>query len=288
MAAAVFSEFGFFMQDNALELEKVAKSVRTRIVKMVSASKSSHVGTSLSEVEILVSLYFSFLKIDPKDPKMPLRDRFVLSKGHGCAGYYATLVERGFAPPQILDGFCRDNGTLWGHSTWKTIPGIEASTGSLGHGLSLGVGMAIAGKIDKKPYRVAVLLSDGECDEGSVWEAMLFAGHRHLDNLVAIVDYNKIQSFGRTKDVLDLEPFADKWRAARWAVTEANGHSIMELAAALSKVPFEKGKPSIIIAHTTKGKGVSFMQDSIDWHYKSPDAAQLAQALGEIDEKNIC
>lgn len=267
-------------------LWEFARKIRVRVVKMVAKSRSAHVATALSAVDILVALYFGDMRIDPQKPTWEERDRFLLSKGHGCAALYATLVERGFEDEKILDGFAVDGGTLWGHATRGTMKGIEATTGSLGHGLSIGAGMAMAGKMDGKQYRAFVLLGDGECDEGSVWEAILFAGHHKLDNLIAIVDYNKIQSFGSTKDVLDLEPFADKWRAAKWEAREANGHDIGQLVKLLDEVPFAKGKPSVIIAHTTKGKGVSFMEGNLDWHYKSPDDAQLAEAIGEINEEN--
>jgi len=256
------------------------------VLAMVHASGASHVGASLSAVDILVSLYFNVLRIDPASPADPARDRLLLSKGHGCAALYAVLAERGFAGKGILEGFSVDGGTLWGHSTWKTMPGIEASTGSLGHGLPMGAGMAIAAKADGRASRVFVILGDGECDEGSVWEAAMLSGHRRLDNLVAIVDYNKIQSLGAVKDVLGLEPFADKWRAFGWEAREINGHSHEEIIAALSAVPFKPGRPSVVIAHTVKGKGVSFMEGELAWHYKSPDAAQLESACGEIDEES--
>ena len=268
----------------AKELAASAKRVRRRIVQMTNQSHSSHSGTSLSSVDVLVSLYFGILNVSPGKESDPSRDRFILSKGHGCAALYATLVERGFAGERVLQGFSVDNGTLWGHVTWKTIPGIEISSGSLGLGLSVGLGMALAARMDKRQCRTFVMLGDGECDEGSVWEAILFAGHRHMDNLIAIVDYNKMQSFGTTKEVLDLEPFADKWRACKWAVREIDGHDFSQIWAVLSSVPFERGKPSVIISHTVKGKGVSFMEGSLDWHYKSPDEAQLKLALSEIGD----
>ncbi|MBM3229851.1 transketolase [Candidatus Parvarchaeota archaeon] len=270
------------------ELEAQARNIRKLVLGMIHKSNSSHIGTSFSIVELLVGLYFSALRVDPARPQWAQRDYFLLSKGHGCAALYATLARRGFADEKMLDGFSVDGGTLWGHSTWKTMPGIEASTGSLGHGLPIGVGLALAAKLDKRPNRVFVLLGDGECDEGSVWEALLYAGHKKLDNLVAIIDYNKVQSFGNTKDVLDLEPFSDKWKAANWAAREIDGHDFGQITKALASVPFEPGKPSVVIAHTVKGKGVSFMENSLDWHYKTPDKEQLEKSIGEIDAKNIC
>ncbi len=260
------------------EPELRARRIRCRILKMVHASKSSHVGTALSSVDILVALYFKVMRIDPKRPDWGARDIFLLSKGHGCTAQYATLVERGYADAKVLEGFAADGGTLWGHATSGTLPGVEASTGSLGHGLPIGLGMAIA----DPARRVFVLLGDGECDEGSVWEAALFAGHRRPENLVAIIDYNKIQSLGDTKDVLNLEPLADKWKALNWGVREVDGHDIGAITKALSSLPFKKGRPSVLIAHTIKGKGVSFMENKLDWHYKNPDDSQLAAALAEL------
>jgi transketolase len=266
------------------EFKERARNVRLSVLRMIKRAKAAHIGAAFSIVELLVGLYFSALRIDPKKPSGPSRDRFILSKGHSCAALYAALAERGFADGKVLEGFCADNGTLWGHSTAGTMPGIEASTGSLGHGLPIGVGMALAGKMDKAPYRVFVLLGDGEMDEGSVWEALLFAGHRKLDNLVAVVDYNKVQSFGMTAEVLGLEPLAAKFKAANWSAREIDGHSAKEIMGALAAVPLEKGRPTAIIAHTIKGKGVSFMEGTVDWHYKCPDDEQYKRAEREIME----
>jgi transketolase len=249
---------------------------------MTHRARSSHVGTCLSIADILAVLYGEVLHVDPARPDWPDRDRFILSKGHGVAAVYAVFAERGFFPKEWLDTYCQDGSKLAGHITHHGVPGVEASTGSLGHGLSIGCGMALAGKRDGRPYRVFVMLSDGECDEGSTWEAVLFAPHHRLDNLIAIVDYNKIQAFGAVKEVLDLEPLADKWRAFRWTVREIDGHDYEQIEDALTSVPFEPGKPSCIIAHTVKGKGVSFMENQLAWHYKSPNDEQLAQALAEI------
>jgi transketolase len=222
------------------------------------------------------------MRLDPARPDWEGRDRFVLSKGHAAAAAYAALAERGFFPASWLDTYCCDGARLGGHITHHGVPGVEVSSGSLGHGLSLACGMALAGHRDRQPYRVFALLSDGECDEGSVWEAALFAPQHRLDNLVAIVDYNKIQSFGTVKEVLDLEPFADKWRAFGWAVREADGHDVTGLLTLLRGLPFEAGRPSAVIAHTVKGKGVGFMEDRLEWHYRSPDADQLGRALTEL------
>ena len=255
-----------------------ASIARKRALKMVSSSNSSHIGTALSTIDLLVALYHKILKINPKNPKDQNRDIFILSKGHGCTALYAVLVGAGFADEKILEGFAQDNGTLWGHVTTGTIPGVEVSTGSLGHGLPIALGMAIA----NPSRRVFVMVGDGECDEGSVWEAILFAGHKKLENLTLIVDYNKIQSLGNTRDVLNLEPFAKKFEACNWSAKEIDGHDFKSILGAFSSLPLQKAKPSAIIAHTIKGKGVSFMENSLDWHYKSPDSGQLSKALGEL------
>lgn len=259
----------------------LATRIRVHALKMVYRAQSSHIGSSLSAVDLLVVLYSKVLKLDSTRPNWPDRDRFVMSKGHAATAFYATLAEQNFFPLRWLDAYYQDGSPLGGHVT-HGVPGVEVSTGSLGHGLSIACGMALAGKGDRQSYRVFVLLSDGECDEGSTWEAVLFAPHHRLDNLVAIVDYNKIQSFGTVKEVLDLEPLVDKWQAFGWAVKEINGHDFGQIEKALLSIPFESGKPSCIIAHTVKGKGVSFMENQLAWHYKPPDDEQLRQALAEL------
>jgi transketolase len=231
--------------------------------------------------DLVACLYWNTLRIDSANPEWPERDRFLLSKGHGAAILYATLAERGFFLVEELDTYCQNGSRLTGHAT-SGVPGVEFSSGSLGHGLPVGCGIALAAKRGKLPFRTFVLLSDGELDEGSNWEAILFAPQHRLDNLVAIVDYNKIQSFGLVKDVLDLDPLADKFRAFRWAVREVDGHNMQELTDALGSVPYESGRPTAIIAHTIKGKGVSFMEDSLAWHYKSPNDEQVKIALAEL------
>lgn len=271
--------------DTALtnDLRAFAKKLRLHTLRMTQRAKSSHVGTSFSMVEMLSVLYCKTLRIDPTDPDWAERDRFILSKGHGCAALYATLAERGFFPLSWLDTFYQNGSNLAGHITHSTVPGVEVSTGSLGHGLSIATGMALAGKRDNRPYRVFCMLSDGECDEGSTWEPILFAPQHQLDNLVAIVDYNKIQSLGTVKEVLDLEPFATKWRAFGWAVREIDGHNLDEIVDAFTALPLEKNQPSCIIAHTVKGKGVSFMEDTLLWHYRSPQGNEFEAALAEIE-----
>ena len=261
---------------------RLALAVRRDALQMTHRSNSSHIGSSLSATELLAVLYNGVLRTRPDNPASPERDRFILSKGHAAAAYYATLAERGFFPRQMLETFSQDGSQLAGHATHHAVPGIDVSTGSLGHGLSIGCGMALAAKRDDKSYRVFVLLSDGECDEGSTWEAALFAHHHKLDNLIAIIDYNKVQSFGTVKEVLDLEPLADKWRSFGWSVKEINGHDTAQIEDTLSGVPYERGKPSCCVAHTIKGKGVSFMENTVAWHYKAPNKEQLAQALQEL------
>lgn len=266
-------------------LVEISKKIRKKILKMIFNSQTSHIGSSLSTVDILTVLYFKVLSIDPKNAWAKDRDRFILSKGHACAALYATLALRGFFSEEILDEYCINGGRLPGHSTMHCASGVEVSTGSLGHGLSIGAGMAIAAKHDGYKYRVFVLLSDGECNEGSVWEAAMFAAHHKLDNLIAIVDCNKLQAFGRTKEVVNLEPLVDKWIAFGWGAKEIDGHNFTQIEKALGKVPFEKNKPNVVIAHTIKGKGVSFMEDQLVWHYKSPNKEQMELALKELDSQ---
>ena len=267
--------------DYSLPPATLATTIRAHALRMVHKANASHIGTCLSMADLLAVLYGQVLRVDPSRPDWPDRDRFILSKGHGAAIVYAALAECGFFPTTWLDDYCAPGSQLTGHIN-HSVPGVEISTGSLGHGLAVGCGIALAGKREHRPYRVYVMLSDGELDEGSNWEPTLFAPQYQLDNLVAIVDYNKIQSFGTVKDVLDLDPLGAKWAAFRWAVREIDGHNLQEIAETLASIPFETGKPSVIIAHTVKGKGISFMEDQLAWHYKSPDTRQLAQALDEL------
>jgi transketolase len=262
-----------------------AREIRRLAVEMTHRAGSSHVGSALSAADLLAALYSGILRVDPAAPSSAERDRFILSKGHACAALYAVLAGRGFFPKSWLRDFCRDGSTLAGHATHQGVPGVVVSTGSLGHGLSIGCGLALAARADAAAYRVFVLLSDGECDEGSVWEAALFAAHHSLDNLVAIVDYNKIQSLGAVAEVLRLEPFAQKWRAFGWSVAEINGHDMIEIAAALERVPRQRGRPALVLAHTVKGRGVGFMENHLLWHYRAPDAAELGRALAELDDE---
>ncbi|MBN2579216.1 MAG: transketolase [Pirellulales bacterium] len=269
--------------DRNAELRELARQIRLHSVRMTHRAKSSHVGGSLSMAEILAVLYRRVLRVSPETVEDPDRDRLVLSKGHACAGLYAILAECGFFPMDWLESFYLNGGKLAGHATCNGVPGVEVSTGSLGHGLPIACGLALAGKRDRRPYRVFAILSDGECDEGSNWEAILFAPQHQLDNLVVIVDYNKIQSLGTVKEVLDLEPFAAKWQSFRWAVREVDGHDVEALHQALASVPFEAGRPSCVIAHTVKGKGVSFMEDKLLWHYRTPQGEEYDQAMAELE-----
>jgi transketolase len=264
-------------------LRDLALRIRRHSLAMVHRVNASHIGSCFSIADILAVLYGQAMRVDPAHPHWVDRDRFVLSKGHAAAAVYAVLAERGFFPAEWLETYYRNDSPLAGHITHHGVPGVEVSTGSLGHGLSIACGMALAGKRRSMPYRVFALLSDGECDEGSTWEAAMFAPFHGLDNLVTIVDYNKIQSFGTVKEVLNLEPFADKWRAFGWSVRELDGHDIDGLGQTFAAIPFESSKPSLVLAHTVKGKGVSFMENQLAWHYRSPDAAQLATAIAELE-----
>jgi transketolase len=263
---------------------ELARRIRRHALMMTSAGGSSHIGSILSMADIIAVLYGGVLRVDPERPQWPDRDRFILSKGHAGAGVYAVLAERGFLPAARLATHNQNGSVLSGHVSHKGVPGVELSTGSLGHGLGVGAGMAYAAKLDRRLHRVFVLLSDGECDEGSNWEAILFAAHHRLDNLVAIVDYNKIQSLASVAETLALEPFAEKWRSFGWDVIEVSGHDHAELREAFLTVPPAAGRPTCIIAHTTKGRGVSFMENSVLWHYRTPRGAELDAALAEIDK----
>jgi len=272
------------LSTNLKAYKRLATRIRTDVLKMTHHAKSAHVGTSLSMADLLAVVYGGVLHVDPSRPNWPERDRFILSKGHGCAGLYAVLAARGFFPGEWLENFYQDGSRLAGHVTHTGIPGVDASTGALGHGLSIACGMALVGKRDGRSYRVFTMLSDGECDEGSTWEAVLFAPQHGLDNLIAIVDYNKIQSLGTVKEVLDLEPLVAKWEAFSWAVREIDGHDFEQIEGSLKDIPFKLGQPNCIIAHTVKGKGVSFMENKLLWHYRSPDGEELRRALAELEE----
>lgn len=267
-----------------MDSSSLALSVRRHSVRMASSGGSSHVASALSCADILSVLYADVLRVDPANPLEPDRDRFILSKGHAGSALYATLAERGFFPREWLNTHYQNGSLLSGHVSHHGIPGIEVSTGSLGHGLSIGAGMALAARLQDKNWRVFVLQSDGECDEGSVWEAAMFAGHHRLSNLVSIIDYNKIQSLASVAETLELEPFEDKWRAFGWSAIRLDGHAHEEMRAAFTSVPLERDRPTCFVLDTTKGKGVSFMENSVLWHYRSPQGVELVNALLELGE----
>jgi len=264
------------------DLEAIARKLRRHVITMISTAGSGHPGGSLSAADIITVLYFKMMRHDPKDPKWPDRDRFVLSKGHAAPILYAALAECGYFPLEWLTTMRKTGTCLQGHTDSNLTPGVDASAGSLGQGLSVGIGMALAARLDKKDYHTYVLLGDGECDEGQVWEAAMFAPNYKLDNLTAIVDFNKIQLDGFTRDIMNLEPFIDKWRAFNWEVLEIDGHDIKQTIDAIGKARSLRGKPAVIIAHTIKGKGVSFMENNVDFHGKAPNKSETEIALKEL------
>lgn len=263
--------------------QKLAKEIRKSIVTMTGKANVSHSGSALSAADIVAVLYAEVLNVRPKEPLWAQRDRFILSKGHAATVLYSALALRGFFDKKTLDTFARDGSMLTCHPSLQNVPGVEAVTGSLGHGLGLGIGMALGLQHFKKTPQVYVLVSDGECDEGSIWEGILFAGNKKVNNLTLIIDYNKLQSYGRTADVQDLEPLANKLRAFKWEVLEVDGHDCHALKKAFDKPSAIKGRPRVIIAHTVKGKGVSFMEDKLEWHYRAPVGELLDEALRDIE-----
>ena len=265
-----------------MHLKNLSKKIKLLTLDMIVKAKTPHIGSCFSIIEILTALYFKVLNSDPHNPQSPTRDRFLLSKGHAAASLYATLAVKGFIPHSALNEFCTNGSFFPGHSSAGHVPGIEASTGSLGHALPIGVGMAVAAKRDSAKHRIFVLLSDGECDEGSNWEAILFAGHHKLSNIVVIVDYNKWQSFGKTKDILDLEPFAAKWKDFNWSVREVDGHDEAAIVAALEQIPFTESSPSVLIAHTVKGKNLLSYEDKLESHYVNPSAEDQEKIIKGI------
>jgi transketolase len=256
-------------------------NIRKSIVHMCHYSKSSHVGTCLSMVDILYVLYYKIMHLDPSNPTMAGRDKFILSKGHGGAALYATLAERGYFPKSYLDRYYVDGGLLPGHLDMEAVPGVEVSAGSLGHGLSIGIGMAIANQLDEDKGHIYVLVGDGECNEGSIWEAVMLASTLKLQNLTVIIDYNQLQSFGRTNEVINQENMSERWSSFGWDAIDVDGHHLQAIEDAF-KLPHVG--PRAIIAHTVKGKGVSYMENKLEWHYKSPNDEQLALALQELGE----
>ncbi|KXG78094.1 Transketolase 1 [Fervidicola ferrireducens] len=261
------------------ELTKTARRVRRHIIEMTAEAGSGHPGGSLSCADILVALYFQEMKIDPKNPNWPDRDRFVLSKGHAAPALYAVLAERGYFPKEELKTLRKINSILQGHPDMKKTPGVDMTTGSLGQGLSAANGMALAGKLDGKSYRVYVLLGDGELEEGQVWEAAMAAAHYKLDNLTAFVDHNGLQIDGPIVQVMSPEIIQEKFRAFGWHVIDVDGHDFEDILRAIEEAKSTKGRPTVIVARTVKGKGVPYMENQVDWHGKAPSREQAEEAL---------
>ena len=267
---------------SAEELKKMAISVRKDIVEMIANVNSGHPGGSLSATDIVTALYFNVLNHNPADPHWEDRDRFILSKGHACPTLYSCMARTGYFPMEELKTLRQINSRIQGHPEVRKLPGIEASTGSLGQGLSIGIGLAQGAKVQGKNYRTYVLTGDGELDEGQIWESALYCGHKGVDNLVAIVDSNKQQLDGWVKDIMPLESLSDKWKAFNWEVIEIDGHDMNQILDAFKKAESIKGKPTVIIANTIKGKGVSFMENNLEFHGAAPNEKQLAEALKEL------
>ena len=265
-------------------LNQRSKALRRDMVTMMEYGGRGHLASAFSLVEILSVLYDEILKYQPEDPGWKHRDRLILSKGHGCMALYALLADKGFFSKSEFLKFCKSDGILGGHPEYPKVPGVEASTGALGHGLSIGIGMALNARFEKQNHRVIVIVGDGECNEGSVWEAAMCASKHRLDNLTVIIDYNKMQSYASTSEVLSLEPFASKWQSFGFDVQEVDGHSVSELSEVLNQLPFSLGKPNAVICHTVKGKGIPHIENDLSWHHKSklPEAelASLYSALG--------
>jgi transketolase len=268
------------------DTRELALRIRKHAVQMTNAAKSSHIASVLSIADILAVLYGHVMNYKAENPRWEKRDRFILSKGHAGAGVYAALAESGFFDKSILSTYCHNGSILSGHVSHVGVPGVELSTGSLGHGLSIAAGMAYSAKRTNQPHHIFTLLSDGECDEGSVWEAAMFAGHHQLDNMISIIDYNGLQSIDTTQNTLALEPFVDKWMAFGWNVIEVNGHDHDELSKEIMTAKKVLGKPICVLAKTTKGKGVNFMENSVLWHYRSPQGDEYKKAmeiLGQVE-----
>ena len=263
-------------------LKGVAARLRGKVIEMCHKTGAAHLGSSLSCCDIVAAAYWHAVQIDPTRPTDPLRDRFILSKGHAATTLYAALAFKGFFPVEVLDTYCQDGGKLAEHPPANLLPGVEAATGSLGHGLPIGIGMALAGRIHGQRYRVFALLSDGENNEGSVWEAAMFAAAQKLENLCIVVDYNKWQATARSNETLKLAPLRDKWQAFGWDAVEIDGHDVGEVARRMAAVPNGSGQPAALIAHTVKGKGVSFMEDDNNWHYRTPTADEVLRAHKEL------
>lgn len=276
----------YFTEKDVERLEKQAVQLRQDIVSMIHAAKAGHPGGSLSAVEMVTALYFHVMKLDPQNPKWADRDRFILSKGHSCPVMYAALARRGYFDPAILNTLREYHSILQGHPDMNKVPGVDMSAGSLGNGLSVGVGMALSGKLHHQDYMTYVMLGDGEIQEGMVWEAAMAASHHDLKNLVAIVDCNGVQINGWTNEVMTVEPIADKWRSFGWKVVEVNGHNIKDLLTALHTAKTMR-HPTAILMRTVKGRGVSFMEDESKWHGAAPSDEELVKAISEIREGGV-
>jgi transketolase len=266
-------------------LEFLAALCRRKVVKMIEAGRAGHMGGALSCIDILTALYFHTMNVDPKDPKMPGRDRFILSAGHKCMAQYAVLAQRGFFDEAILDTYGSLNTKVPGHPDMHKLPGIEANTGALGHGLSIGLGMALGLRMDGIKARVYVVMGDGELTEGSNWEAVMAAAHHKADNLVLFVDHNGLQISGKTRDIMNMDPPEDRFSAFGWGAAEINGNDIKEIISALGRIPFIPGKPSVIIAHTIKSKGIHFAEENAKYHYWKPSEEELTRAIKELDRR---
>jgi transketolase len=264
------------------ELAAIARRMRRDVIEMITEARSGHPGGSLSAAEIVVTLFFDVMRHEPANPKWKDRDRFLLSKGHCCPVLYAVMAECGYCPKDRLNTLRKLGSMYQGHPDVRFLPALEASTGSLGQGLSLGIGMALAARLDQSPSRTYVVLGDGEIQEGQIWEAAMFGSYHRLDNIVAIVDYNGIQLDGFVKDIMDLEPLVEKWRSFGWHTIELNGHDIPALQKAFAEAATVKGKPTVIVAHTIKGKGVSFMENNPKFHGVAPTREEAARALQEL------
>lgn len=265
------------------ELKEACRQIRCNIVRMIGGAGGGHPGGSLSGVEIAATLYLDLMRVDPAKPGDEDRDRFVMSKGHASALYYAVLAQRGYFPVAKLDDYRKPWGDLPGHPDMKRLPGVDMTTGSLGQGLSVAVGMALAAKAQKKDFRVYVLLGDGEIQEGMIWEAAMSAAHYKLDNITAFLDRNRLQIDGTTEEVMDIEPVADKWRSFGWNVLPIDGHDIDAIKSAVASAKTKRGVPTLVLADTVKGKGVSYMENRCEWHGAAPNKEQVAAALKELE-----
>lgn len=273
------------MSELVTGLELTAARCRRNVLRMVEASHHGHLGGAMSCIDLVTALYFSEMRIDPENPKWPERDRFLLSAGHKCMAQYAVLAERGFFPKEVLDTYGSLLSKIPGHPDMHKLPGVEANTGALGHGLSIACGMALSAKIDNGDFRVFVALGDGELPEGSNWEAASAAAHFGLDNLVAFIDYNGLQISGQVERIMNMTPIDKHFEGFGWTTYNIDGNNMTEIVDVLAKIPFEKGKPTAIVMHTVKSKGVSFAENDAEFHYWSPKQDELTKAIAEIDEK---